>query len=640
MTPAVDQPMHATDVVEPSVRHCRDAVVMPVVNYGNDQSLTKGGPYFQFIGGVYAAGKEAVPEALHLWLTDLVDDKWEYRPRQTELQAPYAAPKEQRQGSHIFCGRAFDNFAHFIMESLARIWLARKHPEWTLVWTGADGYLSWQREILDVLGVRNPECFISVPTALEHLAVPSAGHIMPSFYAPYYLAALGVVEPRSILPGRRVFLSRSRSHGGGFVNEQALDDLLIAAGWIVLYPETLPVADRFDLLSSAETILMVEGAAFASLLLFRSLKSRVVTLARDDPGRFAHEPWFNDLFSAIADAKDLDYRRLDLPKRYVSGIDHAARFELDLCAFERLMRQTDHLSKSDPALDGYERTTVVDPTRVRVLADAAIRGVSTDTTPAVRHAYLSGLAEARGDLTEASREAGLAVAARPGSVCLLQQQARLAEQRGDLIAARTALEQAIQLEAAAPAGCYAMLAGIMLKTGHVKAAAASARRAIELEPGEARFWAILGTALAQGNAWIEARNAFEQAVALDADFVDALQLLSHVCSQAGDLQAAVARAEDAARKAPERALLHRHLGNLRFALGDPAGAAQAFTTAIKLDPDDVAARRALADARQEMTRHGKAAHPQRLHALISSARRLLRIGSNGRGGDRRGDGGR
>ena len=60
----------------------------------------------------------------------------------------------------IYAGPLYFHFGHFLLESLARVWFARQHPEVPLVWAGQHNWQepvlkSWQREILDILGEVN-----------------------------------------------------------------------------------------------------------------------------------------------------------------------------------------------------------------------------------------------------------------------------------------------------------------------------------------------------------------------------------------------------------------------------------------------------------------------------------------------------
>jgi len=593
-------------ITRPGFRTCQNAVVMPIVPYGYDHSMKPLGPFWRFIGGVWSKG-EPIPDALMVRIVELRDGRWLYQPMQAELQAPFLEPSERHAGMHIFCGRCFPQFAHFIVESLARIWFARRHSDWTLVWTGAEDYLPWQREIMDAIGIRNPARFITAPTELKALAVPSAGHISPTFFAPYYLEALGVIEPRPIEPGKRVYLSRSRGKTGGFVNESAIDAFLADQGWTIFHAEEGPVDQRFDVLSSAETILMTEGAAFTSLLLFRDIRSRIFTLSRDDPQRFSHEPWFADFFGALAGAKRLDYCRLDLPKRHVADLDHNAKYELDIQVFGDLIRRTDSLSTGLEALERYKTRTQPDWSAVRQLAERAVGDVSVETPPVVAHLYRSGLLEAAGELAAASAEAGRAVAARPDSAFALGVHARLSARTGNYQEAEWALARAMSIDQNDLPLYRLQMAAILLHRGNQGRAVEHAKRATELAPANAHCWASLGNALLRGQRLLEAGHALEKAVALEPELVGALYALSAVYAETRDLQRAADLAKQVVGLDGSRAEFHRHLGNLLRALDELGGAERAYRQAIELEPTDEKSLHALQDMqRQVMTpRNGR-----------------------------------
>lgn len=582
----------------PTVRICHDATVMPILPYAYDDSMFSPGPFWRFIGGIYADG-EPISEALMVRIVELTDGRWRYQPMQAEMQAPYLEPERRFAGAHLYCGRCFPQFAHFITESLARIWLAKQHPDWTLVWTGAEAYLPWQREILDVLGIRSPTRFITQPTRLETLAVPSAGHLSPTFYTPYYLAALAVVDPVPVVPGRRVYLSRSSGNTGGYVNEQAVDAFLADNGWEILRPEALPVADRFDLLSSAEIILMIEGAAFTSFLLYRHIRSKVYILSRGDPERFFHEVWFGEFFGAAAMGKQLDYRRLALPKRLVANRDHAARYALDIQQFSELMRATNQLSTRLDLLDPYTSEPPVDSRHVRQLAEAAVQGVQTAVSAAIAHIYRSGLHEAAGDMTAASCEAAAALAAQPDNVFALGLHARLAENAGDLAEAERSLARALSLDRRVSPGPLMTMAGIKLRTGKPAEAAEHARRATELAPENGHCWAGYGDALAKDGQATRARQALEKATALLPEHVGVLHALSHICARSGDFAQAVRLMQRAIDEDSAQADFHRSLGDWQQTLGNLAEAALAYRQALALEPDDEHTVQALAELRRQ-----------------------------------------
>jgi tetratricopeptide (TPR) repeat protein len=140
---------------------------------------------------------------------------------------------------------------------------------------------------------------------------------------------------------------------------------------------------------------------------------------------------------------------------------------------------------------------------------------------AVTDAHAPSLAAAWGGLGQLYHAYGLLDAAVP----CYREAARLApgelawpyllgqaeRSRGDLAAARAALEEALQWGAYAPA--EVALAEVALSLGDVEAAAAAAGRALALLPGDAAALAALGQARLSQRDFAGAAAAFEQALA-------------------------------------------------------------------------------------------------------------------------------
>lgn len=587
--------------LSPTTRDCHDALVMPLVPYGHEDSTTRGGPFGRWLGGVYCEGA-AVPEALAVRFIETTEQGWQYVPHRCEKQAPALPATKRYSGQYIYCGRLIDQFGHFILESLARIWLARKHPEWTLVWTGADGYRAWQQEILEVLGIRNPACFVQHPSEFERLVIPSAGYILSTFYAPYFLDSLGSVAPKPVIPGRKVYVSRSRSGTGGFVNETAIDELLAAHGWSILYPEEMRVAERFDLLSSAEVILMIQGAAFVPLVMFSSLQSRVVTLTRSDTALFDDRIWFTDFFDAIAHHKGFDYHRLELPLQHVYGGDHAARYALDMQVFTALMEQTHYLSGPLHALATYQQASTFDPAQAQQLAEQATSLRDTTVSQTIEHAYRSGLSEASADLKQACQEARLATSANPHSAYLQGVLARLLAQQGEWAEAENAMRQAIALDAYDTPGNHIQLLHICANQGKLEQAIQAGEAALRLDADAPGCWLGLANVLMQSQKLDEAQRAFEKTLALNAaeTQVDAYFGLSHLFGAKSDLQAALHAIQQAIALDAHRPELHHHSGVILHSLGDLQGAEAAQRKALELDADFSAAKQQLIEIQHAM----------------------------------------
>ena len=96
-----------------------------------------------------------------------------------------------------------------------------------------------------------------------------------------------------------------------------------------------------------------------------------------------------------------------------------------------------------------------------------------------------------------------------------------------------------------------------------------------------------------------ALDGYRQALAVEPDNADALNLAASATRGLGDTAEAIALARRAAAAAPARADVRYNLGNALSAAGDAAGAAEAFRAALEIAPDnaDAAANLGVALAR-------------------------------------------
>ncbi len=184
--------------------------------------------------------------------------------------------------SVIFGGFLFKHYGHFLLESLARLWFAKEHPNFPVVWVGRDGLLlDFQLEIFELLGLKNPIRFIDRPVSIHKLFLPDPGYLIQTFFAPEHQAFLSVCDPEPVRAGKKIYLSRR--HFGGescLTNEAELERRLVQKGFHIYYPEKHTIREQLAYLSSAEKILSLEGSSLHTLILLRELKSQILIIPR------------------------------------------------------------------------------------------------------------------------------------------------------------------------------------------------------------------------------------------------------------------------------------------------------------------------------------------------------------------------
>lgn len=238
----------------------------------------------------------------------------------------------------IFAGHFYLAYGHFLIETLSRLYFIRDlPPDYPLVFCfsnmGSREMFAWQKELLEIYGLKNPLLQLKRPTLFSDIYIPPPGATLDGYILPEQYAALQIQECKPE-PGTRLYISRSRVKGnGGCRNEAEIDSLLSGRGWSIMYPEQLSVREQASRLASAEIVFGISGSAWHSLLLLENPVQRFVTIPR------SHVEGYN----VIAHAKSKDYWLLDIQKRTPStGANLSAQwFDLDIEALAGILDQSD-----------------------------------------------------------------------------------------------------------------------------------------------------------------------------------------------------------------------------------------------------------------------------------------------------------
>jgi len=111
-------------------------------------------------------------------------------------------------------------------------------------------------------------------------------------------------------------------------------------------------------------------------------------------------------------------------------------------------------------------------------------------------------------------------------------------------------------------------------------------RAARLEPQWARPWINSGNVLAEQEQWRQAAKSYRQALRREAGNDEAMNNLAWVLLKAEKPQEALAWVDKAVAANPNEPAYHDTLAEIRIALHDYAGARQAVTEALVLDPSE------------------------------------------------------
>lgn len=275
-----------------------------------------------------AAGEE-IPEAMRFRMGS-----------QPYLLAAKGSAAKRLDREVIYGGIPNPSYGHFLTEGVARLWFAKLHPEIPVVWSGTTQELTaLQLQILSALEIKNEHIFLDSPTEFSSVIFPFPGLSLGDYCLPEYAAVIGGIPAEAVVPGKKLYLSRSRlEHTRGSVGiEASLENCLERFGFTIFHPELFSLAEQAREISSAEIVLGIEGSALHTLLLIKpGLRTRFFAIGRH---RFGE-----GIFEHIKQAKDLDYRTL-LLTRSNKRVAAAEEFEIDFELFEKLLIDTEGLEK-------------------------------------------------------------------------------------------------------------------------------------------------------------------------------------------------------------------------------------------------------------------------------------------------------
>ena len=292
---AADDQADATSDADLTVESCPDATIMPVSPYPQPRR-----PYAFRFGVFDGRGRLVRPSLLHRSFG------------QVGFAADPLPPTSTIGRDVLFAGHLSYHFGHFLLESLARLWFARDHPELPIVWACRPGppqagLLPWQRQVLDVLRLSNEVLLLTEPTRFRSVHVPWPGYRVQDAFSARHLAFLATYPVRPRDPDLRLWLSRAGlASAFSSLHAPRLEAQLADRGWTVVHPERLAIAEQLELLATATRVAGEEGSAFHLLVLLADVSGLQVDIICRDPGRPLDRQ--NGNYGTIARARGLRQR--------------------------------------------------------------------------------------------------------------------------------------------------------------------------------------------------------------------------------------------------------------------------------------------------------------------------------------------
>ncbi|MCW2815552.1 MAG: hypothetical protein JWN84_3007 [Nocardioides sp.] len=284
-----------------------EAVVTP---YGHGPLRAETGPQRWIRGAVHDHEGVLVRASQRRWHGDALN------PVAADPETvPVPTDVRRLEGTWLYAGHWAGHFGHFLLEHLPNLWpdpaglgpvagvlahrpaarsgiVHRRRPLQTPT------IAAWQHDLIALAG-HDPDGLRIVhgrALRVERLVVPSRPVLLKKWAQPeavrLWRRVSEAVGTRG--PDRRVYLSRSRFHAEADGSERArtaaeqdarLDETFAAAGFAVVHPETLSIAEQVATVRGAEVLAGLSGSAL-HLSVFADPGTRVLTFGdRRSPAR-------------------------------------------------------------------------------------------------------------------------------------------------------------------------------------------------------------------------------------------------------------------------------------------------------------------------------------------------------------------
>ena len=224
------------------------------------------------------------------------------------------------------------NYYHWMIPILSRVALALERGLLdNRLLVVPEGLSGWMLETLALIGLP-PERLLTVPLGQklqfrDAVLMSSIEHVSAAAVQALRRRLLDPAQPPQ--SSRHLFLSRSRQKSRKLHNEQAIEDMAKAMGFQIISPQDHSVAEQVRLLSQADGIAAVEGAALTNTL-FAPPDARVLAILCINDMM----PIFNDLSIVLG------HHHRKLAGRGLTGMASTNRFQPPFTVDLDLARQS------------------------------------------------------------------------------------------------------------------------------------------------------------------------------------------------------------------------------------------------------------------------------------------------------------
>ena len=251
-------------------------------------------PSFNFIEG-YKRHRDDIGPAIH-----------------TVIRAYKPASVIKNNENVIYGGILINQFGHFILDSMVRLWFWVKHAKDNykiafILKEKFDPLTTYHAELLDLLGISTERIFIiDTPTQFKTVIVPCQSVYWVEGYDSELFSVVYDLVRNSVTPHKeeKIYLSRSKFEKKDIFGENYFEKFFENKGYKVIYPEQLPLKEQIAYMAGAKEVVCTTGT-LAHHALFSKNGTKWIYLLRGQGGLGKYQCIINE-------AKKLSYTAVNV----------------------------------------------------------------------------------------------------------------------------------------------------------------------------------------------------------------------------------------------------------------------------------------------------------------------------------------
>ena len=188
----------------------------------------------------------------------------------------------------VYFNYNLNQWGHFLIEVIGRMWYAINNPNCVIVYTGTLGgndlMIGSLLQLMRLLGINEDRLvFINKITQFKKVIIPETSVLITKYWTKEYKQIMDTLVENALFgykkaDNRKVYCSRKHFSEAKEFGEEKIENLFRLNGYEIIYMEELSLIDQIRLLNECEEIVCLSGTLVHNAMLIRNKNCKVTIL--------------------------------------------------------------------------------------------------------------------------------------------------------------------------------------------------------------------------------------------------------------------------------------------------------------------------------------------------------------------------